>query len=139
MAKSTQSLTYAPKRRIGNNIGYLIAIVFASVVLAMLQYQYWYGEYGHVNLQKLELDLKDRQRLIEEQMCTNSILVADVQDLKSGLSAIEEHARLELGLIKQGEVFMQLSNAPITYSRQVAPSAEDQVEAVDAVPEAVAP
>jgi cell division protein FtsB len=36
------------------------------------------------------------------------VLAAEVQDLKSGLDAIEERARSELGMIKEGETFFQI-------------------------------
>ena len=38
----------------------------------------------------------------------NSALEAEVRDLKNGYEAIEERARYELGLIKPGEVFVQV-------------------------------
>ena len=121
----------------GANFGYILAIVIAAVILAMMQYQYWYGEYGHANLAEIKSQLAEQTRLNQEQSYKNSILLADVKDLKSGLSAIEEHARLDLGLIKRGETFVQLSNAPITYSRQLLPEVQADVEAVDALPEPV--
>jgi cell division protein FtsB len=31
-----------------------------------------------------------------------------VQDLKQGLAAVEERARSEMGMIKQGEIFYQI-------------------------------
>ncbi|MEJ2399162.1 MAG: septum formation initiator family protein [Gammaproteobacteria bacterium] len=37
----------------------------------------------------------------------NDALAAEVKDLKSGSSAIEERARSELGMIKKGETFIQ--------------------------------
>lgn len=119
----------------GANFGYILAILIAAVILAMMQYQYWYGEYGHANLAEVKSQLAEQTRLNQEQSYKNSILLADVKDLKSGLSAIEEHARLDLGLIKRGETFVQLSNAPITYSRQPLPEVQADVEAVDALPE----
>ena len=119
----------------GANFGYILAIVIAAVILAIMQYQYWYGEYGHANLAEVKSQLAEQTRLNQEQSYKNSILLADVKDLKSGLSAIEEHARLDLGLIKRGETFVQLSNAPITYSRQPLPEVQTDVEAVDAIPE----
>jgi cell division protein FtsB len=38
----------------------------------------------------------------------NAALDAEVRDLKSGYEAIEERARYELGMIKEGEVFVQV-------------------------------
>ncbi|WP_290003688.1 septum formation initiator family protein [Faucicola atlantae] len=44
------------------------------------------------------------------------MLAADVNDLKNGLEAVEEHARVDLGLIKSGETFVQMSTAEQVYS-----------------------
>jgi len=38
----------------------------------------------------------------------NAGLDAEVRDLKTGMEAVEERARYELGLIKEGEVFIQV-------------------------------
>ena len=38
----------------------------------------------------------------------NQILEAEVRDLRVGLDALEERARSELGMIKQGEMFLQV-------------------------------
>ena len=42
----------------------------------------------------------------------NDALHADVEDLKHGQDAVEARARSQLGLIKPGEVFYQVVNAP---------------------------
>jgi cell division protein FtsB len=38
----------------------------------------------------------------------NNALVAEVMDLKHGLDAIEERARSELGMVKEGETFFHV-------------------------------
>jgi cell division protein FtsB len=42
----------------------------------------------------------------------NDGLDAEVKDLKEGLDAVEERARLELGMIKKDEIFYQLVVTP---------------------------
>jgi cell division protein FtsB len=54
--------------------------------------------------------------LNDNQVAANNLLRTDVQDLKTGLEAVEEHARLDLGLIKPNETFVQVSTAPTTHS-----------------------
>jgi cell division protein FtsB len=48
---------------------------------------------------------KEKLRSLEDR---NKILEAQVLDLQNGLDAIEEKARNDLGMIKQGETFIQL-------------------------------
>ena len=54
-------------------------------------------------------------------------MAAEVFDLKNGVEAIEEHARLDLGLVKPHETFVQMS----TISTQYKPIYIDPNEKVD--------
>lgn len=92
-------------------------LALAVVVLAGLQYQYWLGENGHFQHNQLRAEMAEQQRLNDSQMAANDLLRTDVHDLKNGLEAVEEHARLDLGLIKPNETFVQVSTAPTTHSR----------------------
>ena len=94
MANVNQILKYM----VSNQLRLIISIIIATVVLVLMQIQYWYGDYGHANLIAVKNQLHEQNRLNQEQINKNNILLADVKDLKSGLSAIEEHARLDLGL-----------------------------------------
>ena len=89
----------------------------AIVVLLGLQYQYWMGENGHFEHNQLLAQIEEQQRLNGNQISENNLLRTDVHDLKNGLEAVEEHARLDLGLIKPHETFVQVSTASTTYSR----------------------
>ena len=84
-------------------------IGLAIVLIASLQYAYWFGESGYFThqelLQKIEAQKHQNQELREK----NRISAAEVYDLKNGAEAIEEHARLDLGLIKPHETFIQMS------------------------------
>lgn len=86
-------------------------MAFATLVLVLLQYQYWNGEFGHQNLKDLKQQVAQQENLNLAQQKTNAVLRADIDDLKTGLGAIEEHARMDLGFIKQGETFVQMSIA----------------------------
>lgn len=113
-------------------LGYFILIMIGVMVLLGLQHQYWYGEFGRHEFNKLKDELAAQQRINATQQLTNDTLRADVRDLKSGLSAIEEHARLDLGLIKSGETFVELSNAPIISNREI-PEGVDNMTATEPV------
>ncbi len=89
----------------------------AVAVLLSLQYQYWLGDNGHFASNQLLKQIEEQQQSNDNQMAANELLRTDVHDLKNGLEAVEEHARLDLGLIKPHETFVQVSTAPITHSR----------------------
>ena len=92
-------------------------LALAVAVLLGLQYQYWLGENGQFEHNKLLTQIEEQQRLNDNQVAANNLLRTDVHDLKTGLEAVEEHARLDLGLIKPNETFVQVSTAPTTHSR----------------------
>ncbi len=78
------------------------ALAFAFLVL---QYQLWLGEDSVRELNMLEVEL-DAQRMVNQQFeQRNNILEIEVLDLKTGLEAVEERARSELGMIGEGETF----------------------------------
>ncbi len=108
--------------------------LIAVSVLFSLQYQYWQGDNGRAGMALLQTEIDAQQAANNQQLTENKILRADVHDLKTALEAVEEHARLDLGLIKPHETFVQLSTAPITHSvQQAAPSNPDDV--VEEVPD----
>lgn len=84
----------------------LIAILILALI--GLQYKIWFGDGSLSEVVQLsrELDIQ-KQRLLELED-RNRILEAQVLDLQNGLDAFEEKARNDLGMIKQGESFIQL-------------------------------
>ncbi|MFA5597275.1 MAG: septum formation initiator family protein [Pusillimonas sp.] len=51
----------------------------------------------------------------------NNALAAEVQDLKSGSDAIEERARSELGMVKEGDIFVHILPSATPASSPVNP------------------
>lgn len=89
-----------------------ILIASLAVLLAALQYQLWYGRRGIGDLAELH-SARDAQALENRRLRErNRALEAEVADLKSGLQAIEERARTEMGMIREDEVFYQIIEAP---------------------------
>ena len=74
-------------------------------ILFTLQYQLWVGESGMQALNILEVELEAQHNVNEDLTERNLLLEIEVLDLKNGLEAVEERARSELGMIKDGEVF----------------------------------
>jgi cell division protein FtsB len=83
-------------------------ILFLIILLVYLQYRLWLGDGGLLELwnvhQEVEAQREENARLRER----NEALNAQVLDLKQGLDAIEERAREDMGMVKQGETFYQI-------------------------------
>ncbi len=88
----------------------------AIILIAGFQYLYWFGEGGHQEHQKLTQKIQQQIELNADLKERNRVLAAEVYDLKNGIEAIEEHARLDLGLIKPHETFIQMSTISTQYN-----------------------
>lgn len=104
-----------------------VLLGLAILMNAGFQYLYWLGEGGYQDHQALTQKIQQQVELNEELKERNRVLAAEVYDLKNGDQAIEEHARLDLGLIKPHETFVQMS----TISTQYKPIYLDQNSKVD--------
>ena len=85
-----------------------ILLAILVIFFLILQYALWFGEAS------LPVSWERREQLEEEKeknaqlMQRNKVLEAEVLDLKQGKDAIEERARSELGMIKEGETFYRI-------------------------------
>lgn len=86
-----------------------IIIALAILLVASLQYAFWFGESGYYQHRQLLADIALQTEANSELTERNRILAAEVYDLKNGVEAVEEYARLDLGLIKPHETFVQMS------------------------------
>jgi cell division protein FtsB len=78
------------------------------VVVVLLQYRLWLSEDGVHELSRLSVAVERQKSENDELGARNQQLVAEVADLKSGMTAIEERARSELGMIGRSETFYQV-------------------------------
>ena len=78
------------------------------VLIALLQYPLWLGKGGWLRVWDMDHQLEAQRDVNQKLEMRNAGLDAEVRDLKTGLDAIEERARFELGLVKDGEVFVQV-------------------------------
>lgn len=85
-----------------------LLLIILVLLTTITQYPLWWGKGGWLRVQELERKAASQQETNEALLARNNALQAEVQDLKSGKAAIEERARAELGMIKDGEVFVQI-------------------------------
>lgn len=78
------------------------------IVLLILQWRLWAGEGGVSELRQLEEQLAAQQSENEALRLRNQMLESEVLDLKTGLEAIEERARSDLGMTREGEIFYRV-------------------------------
>lgn len=88
------------------------------VLLLLLQVRLWVGEGSIKEVTVLKKAIAQQQANVAELRQRNQRLEAEVNDLKNHLGALEERARTDLGMIKQGETFYQFAD-PATQKAQV--------------------
>ncbi len=89
-----------------------IVIALLALVFVGLQARLWFGEGSvrHVaTLEKEVAALKQSNAKLNER---NRLMAADVRDLKRGTEAVEEIARKDLGMIRDGETFFLILEEP---------------------------
>lgn len=84
----------------------LLTMVFV-VLIALTQYPLWFGKGSWLRVWDLDRQVTAARAVNAEKAARNQALDAEVRDLKDGIEAVEERARLELGMIKPDEVLYQ--------------------------------
>lgn len=78
------------------------------LLLVLLQYRLWLDKGGIPEVVQLEKEVALASNEVDGLKERNQKLDAEVIDLKTGLEAIEERARSDLGMIKNDEVYYQV-------------------------------
>lgn len=78
------------------------------VLIILAQYPLWYGKGSWLNVFEIDQQIAIQRQTNQKLQNRNTVLEAEVNNLKKGLDAIEELARNELGMIRQDEVFFQI-------------------------------
>jgi cell division protein FtsB len=74
----------------------------------VLQYKLWFGDNSRRELNEVAADVVAQESINAELASRNEALEVEVLDLKTGLEAVEERARSELGMIETGETFYMI-------------------------------
>jgi len=83
-------------------------IVLLVMALGLLQYRLWWGSGGIAELRALKAQQVEYRAELARLAARNRALAAEVESLKNDYAAIEERARFDLGMIRNGELFLQL-------------------------------
>lgn len=78
------------------------------ILLSWLQFELWLGKNGISDFYSVNNEIEVQQQVNEKLLTRNAEMFAEIDDLRQGLDAIEERARHELGMVKEGETFYRL-------------------------------
>ena len=84
--------------------------VLFVILIILIQYPLWFSRGGWLNVFDLNNKYQNQKEINQVLEKQNDALRAEVNDLKKGTDAIEERARDELGMIKEGEIFFEIIN-----------------------------
>jgi len=75
------------------------------VVILLLQVRLWVGEGSFAQVWALEKSIAEQREENAELATRNERLYAEVRNLRNEQGAVEERARMNLGLIREDETF----------------------------------
>ena len=84
-----------------------VLLTLLILLLLAMQYRLWFGDGSLQELSRLREEAQHSRNEVVRLTIRNQALAAEVSDLKSGMDAIEERARGELGMIDEDETFYQ--------------------------------
>ncbi len=122
-----------------SDFSWLVKTVVAVLVvlLLVLQYRLWFGDGSVQEVWRLTEESRATRTELLRLRGRNQALAAEVRDLKSGLDAIEERARSDLGMIGEDETFYRFVREKGAEVNALEGSPEgEQASAGDAIAEA---
>lgn len=93
-------------------------IILLAMILLGLQYRLWFGEGSYAQRAELRRAVEQQQSRNSRLQERNRILSEEVDALKNGLDAMEERARMDLGMIHEGETFYLVVDQPVKRAKQ---------------------
>ncbi len=86
---------------------FIPAILIALLVL--FHAQLWIGRGSVPSVREMQQRLDEQLAKNAQAQVSNDQLAAEVRDLREGLEMVEEKARVELGMVKPNEIFVQIT------------------------------
>ena len=71
----------------------------------MIQFDIWFKDYGFSRVKELEQMIDSQTEENQKLKLRNEQLEQEIEELKTGTESIEEKARTDFGMIKEGEEF----------------------------------
>ena len=90
-------------------MGHRVVPVALIALLVIIHAQLWSGRGSVPNVAIMTEKLGAQNLLNQQALLANNQLAAEVRDLKEGLEMVEEKARMELGMVKSNEIYVQIA------------------------------
>lgn len=82
------------------------------LLLGVMQYRLWFAEGSLAEQHRLQLQVEEQTRINSELQARNAVLEREVLELQTGNKGVEQRAREQLGLVREGETFYQVVDTP---------------------------
>ena len=90
-------------------VGHRAVPLVLILLLVILHAQLWLGRGSLSSVANLRTQLAEQYQRNSQAQLANTQLAAEVRDLKEGLEMVEEKARMELGMVKNNEIYVQIA------------------------------
>ena len=77
------------------------------LLLLMLQYRLWFADGSLAERARLQEEVSRQEVRNAELRSRNEVIEREVVELKTGQEGLEQRAREQLGLVREGEVYYQ--------------------------------
>lgn len=85
-----------------------VTLLLLALLLLLLG-QLFIGRGSLPSVARMQQGLSEQNASNAQARLANERLASEVADLKEGLETVEERARMELGMVKPNEIFVQIS------------------------------
>ncbi len=107
-----------------------ILYVILFVLAVVIQWPLWFGKGGIARMHSLEAELAAIREANDRLRAENDAVAAEIESLESGSGAVEERARMRLGMIRGDEILFRLvphGEKPAEKLPQIEKSAKPQI------------
>lgn len=88
-----------------------ILLIVLLALLALFQYEFWFDKSGYLDYKNVQAEIAQRQAENTQLSHRNQLIAAEIKDLKEGVDAVEEKARVDHDMVKPNERLYRIISA----------------------------